>query len=313
MASTIIIPGKDYHNVLYEGLADAFSSSIKLEDKRRKEEEAARRRMAAATRAKGRGRSSKKTPKSLEEMMAWGNVAFGPSIPEGSENIDFERREQGYTPSEQRQHKFALQSKYPLHLQKLHPLYPAKTITDSVKRSSLNTILNAAAGGLTVAQRRDTLANTMMDFAKTSGVEFDEDEFSKGERKKASENVQLVMERIVAENPRLTTQEIIDIYDRILSDPTNLLNIRDVHPRAKWLGGFGMDDVIPLSIEEIYNKVRSELPQDSGQGQQAAPTGQAPNQQFSPTEARARADQLRAQGITDPNEIMRIMRSEGYN
>ena len=258
MASTIIIPGKDYHNTLYEGLADVFDTYTLGVKKRRKEEEAERRRMAAATRAKGRGRSSKKTPKSLEEMMAWGDVAYGKL----KSDFQFDPRQYdpridagevpGYTKEQQDKARFALKSKYPLHLQKLDERYPTKTITDSVKRPSLNTILNAAAGGLTVAQRRDTLANTMMGFAKTSGVEFDEDEFNRREQKEASKNVQLVMERIVAENPRLTQQEIIDIHDRILSDPTNLLNIRNVHPSAKWLGGFGTPNSGHPNAVDVY-------------------------------------------------------------
>ena len=47
-----------------------------------------------------------------------------------------------------------------------------------------------------------------------------------------------------------------------------------------------MDDVIPLSIEEIYNKVRSELPQDSGQGQQATTQQQQQAPSAQPTQQR---------------------------
>ena len=55
MASTIIIPGKDYHNTLYSGIADVFDTYTQNVKRKRKEEEAARKRAAKSTRAKGRG------------------------------------------------------------------------------------------------------------------------------------------------------------------------------------------------------------------------------------------------------------------
>ena len=280
MASTIVIPSTNADNTLYSGLADVFNTYTRGVKTRRDEEEAEFRRSikqgAALRKRNDKIRADKKKERSLEEMFALGDSVYGklrsdikfdpsvydPSIDASSTEVPL------FTKEQQDQARFALKSKYPVHLQKLDPRY--KSITDSVKRKTLNTILNQETG-LTAADRRKSLVENMMDFAKTSGVKFDEGEFSKAERKEVSNNIDEVMRRIYFENPNISEDEILSIYRKIRSDPSNTLNIRNVHPSAEWLGGFGMDDVIPLSVEDIYTKVRSKLPQDSGQGQQSAP------------------------------------------
>ena len=323
MASTIVIPSTNADNTLYSGLADVFdtySSGVKT---RRDEEEAEFKRSikqgAALRKRNNKIRADKKKERSLSEMMSLGDVAYG----ELKSDFQFNPQQYdpridageipGYTKEQQDQARFALKSKYPKYLRDEDPR--AKTIADSVKERSLNAILTGETR-LGVTDRRKSVTEQMFKDVRDSGMNINYDEhLEDDELKLASNNVEAVLRRVMRENPRISEDEVISIYRQLLSDPSNLFDMTEdkdwsLMSPTTW-GDQG--DIAPLSVEKIYNKVRSELPQDSGQGQQAAPTGQAPNQQFSPAQATARANQLMSEGITDLNEIMRIMRSEGYN
>ena len=178
------------------------------------------------------------------------------------------------------QAKFKLHSKYPKHLRDM----VFGDITKSVKEATLNKVLTDHTR-LTEKQRRDTLANTMMDFAKTSGIGADYDEFSQSEIDEATGNVQAIMERIIRENPRMSRQEITDIYDKILSDPSNLLEIREVHPSVPFLGGFGSDDIRPRKVGDVLSRIMGQTQQANQQQQQQQQPQQSPQGGHAPSKS----------------------------
>jgi hypothetical protein len=291
MASTIIIPNVgSAKGTLYEGLANVFDTYTRGVKQRRLEEERERARMARSMRAKGRGggRGRKRSKYDIDRLK--GLVAISKSEPitkEAREQSKYamggRRRDFGFTAKEIEDAKYASMTEFPKYLRD----EVAKDITGAVKKPKQVKVQNILGNLHGTSGRKGLeqgLAGSMYQSALEAG-KLNEQQFTNDESLEASRNVIAALERIRWNNPEITKEQMLSIYESIMSDPNNYLTITEDTPSTWWRPGTWGDDTdaVPMKVNEILKRytAANQRPRQSWQDPNTGQTrfeGQGPRE-----------------------------------
>ena len=134
----------------------------------------------------------------------------------------------------------------------------AKDIYGAVKKPKTVKVQNVLFEKHGAANRKaleQGLAGSMYQGALEAG-KLNEQQFTNDESLEASRNVIAALERLRWNNPEITKEQMLSIYESIMSDPSNYLTITEDTPSTWWKPGTWSDDTdaVPMKVNEILKR-----------------------------------------------------------